>query len=97
VFLLDEEAENPGIPAKWLNDPTHDERQQAFLRKVKDAGFTLQTFRNPDELARLVERSLAELKQRERALQVELAQRQQPAVPQEAAQPATGRIGVFLS
>jgi hypothetical protein len=41
VFLLDEEAENPGIPAKWLNDPTHGERQQAFLRKVKDAGLTL--------------------------------------------------------
>ena len=82
VFLLDEEAENPGIPAKWLNDPTHGERQQAFLRKVKDAGLTLQTFRNPDELARLVERSLAELKQRERARLAEPMQRQRPAAPQ---------------
>jgi hypothetical protein len=68
VFLLDDEAENP--------DPTHGERQQAFLGKVKDAGLTLQTFRNPDELARLVERSLAELKQRERARQAERAQQE---------------------
>ncbi len=72
VFLLDEEAENPGIPAKWLNDPIHGERQQAFLRKVKDAGLTLQTFRNPDELARLVERSLVEWKQHHQARQVAL-------------------------
>jgi hypothetical protein len=97
VFLLDEEAENPRIRAKWLNDPTHGERQEAFLGKVKDAGLTLQTFRNPDQLARLVERGLAELKQRERALQAEMAQRQQPVVPQEAARPAKGRFGVFLS
>jgi hypothetical protein len=77
VFLLDQEAENPGIPAKWLNDPTHGERQQAFLRKVKDAGLTLQTFRNPDELARLVELSLAVWQQRERARQAALAQSRQ--------------------
>jgi hypothetical protein len=76
LFLLDEEAENPGIPAKWLNDPIHGERQQAFLRKVKDAGLTLQTFRNPDELARLVERSLAELREKERQHQ----QEQQPPI-----------------
>jgi hypothetical protein len=69
----------------------------AFQRNLKDTGITLQTFRNPDELARLVERSLAELKQRERARQVELAQRQQPAVPQEAARPVTGCFGVFPS
>ena len=82
VFLLDQEAENPGIPAKWLNDPIHGARQQAFLRKVKDAGLTLQTFGNPDELARLVERSLAEWQQRERARQAALAQSQQKTVPQ---------------
>jgi hypothetical protein len=53
VFLLDDEAENPGIRAKWLNNPSHGGRQQSFLRKVKDACLTLQTFRNPDDLARL--------------------------------------------
>jgi hypothetical protein len=74
VFLLDQEAENPGIPAKWLNDPSHGASQQAFLRKVKEAGLTLQTFRNPDELARLVERSLAAWKERERARLAEPAQ-----------------------
>jgi len=82
VFLLDQEAENPGIPAKWLNDPTHGARQEAFLRKVKDAGLTLQTFGNPDELARLVERSLEEWQKRERARQAALAQSQQKTVPQ---------------
>ncbi|MFM7547342.1 MAG: DUF4062 domain-containing protein, partial [Cyanobacteriota bacterium] len=61
VFLLDEEAENPGIPPKWLNDPTHGERQLAFLRKVNDAGLSLQKFANPDQLSQLVERSLQEL------------------------------------
>ena len=82
VFLLDQEAENPGIPAKWLNDPIHGARQEAFLRKVKDAGLTLQTFGNPDELARLVERSLEEWQKRERARQAALAQSQQKTVPQ---------------
>ncbi|MCX5960863.1 MAG: NB-ARC domain-containing protein, partial [Cyanobacteria bacterium] len=82
VFLLDQEAENPGIPAKWLNDPIHGASQQAFLRKVKDAGLTLQTFRNPDELARLVKRSLAEWHQRERNRQAALAQSHQTTVPQ---------------
>ena len=82
VFLLDQEAENPGIPAKWLNDPIHGASQQAFLRKVKDAGLTLQTFGNPDELARLVERSLAEWQQRERGRQAALAQSRQSTVVQ---------------
>ena len=71
VFLLDQEAENPGIPAKWLNDPIHGASQQAFLRKVKEAGLTLQTFGNPDELARLVERSLRELKEKDHQRQQE--------------------------
>jgi WD40 repeat protein len=81
VFLLDQEAENPGIPAKWLNDPIHGACQQAFLRKVKDAGLTLQTFGNPDELARLVERSLAELKEKEHQRQQEQQPPIAPAAP----------------
>jgi hypothetical protein len=82
VFLLDQEAENPGIPAKWLNDPIHGASQQAFLRKVKEAGLTLQTFRNPDELARLVERSLLQWQQRERDQQAALAQPRQSTAKQ---------------
>ncbi len=112
VFLLDEEAENPGIPAKWLNDPLHGERQQAFLKKVKEAGLTLKTFRNPDDLARLVERSLVELKQwrraeRERARQAgratgegaEQASGERLVSEALAARGAAGggRFGVFLS
>ncbi len=81
VFLLDQEEENPGIPAKWLNDPIHGSRQEAFLRKVKDAGLTLKTFRNPDELARLVERSLAELKEKEHQRQQEQRPPIAPAAP----------------
>jgi hypothetical protein len=81
VFLLDQEAENPGIPAKWLNDPIHGASQQAFLRKVMDAGLTLQTFGNPDELARLVERSLAELKEKEHQRQQEQRPPMAPAAP----------------
>jgi hypothetical protein len=86
VFLLDQEAENPGIPPKWLNDPIHGACQQGFLRKVKDAGLTLQTFRNPDELARLVERSLAAWKERERARQAEPARQADLAHLQRACQ-----------
>ncbi len=82
MFLLDQEAENPGIPSKWLNDPTHGERQQAFLRKVMDAGLTLQTCGNPDELARLVERNLAVWQQRKPARQAALAHGQQSSIVQ---------------
>ena len=99
VFLLDEEAENPGIPAKWLNDPLHGERQRAFLNKVREAGLTLKTFRNPDDQARLVERSLVELKQRRRAEREGGGPRERLVSRALAARGAAGggRFGVFLS
>ncbi|MEI6112822.1 MAG: DnaB-like helicase C-terminal domain-containing protein, partial [Cyanobium sp. ELA712] len=97
VFLLDQQAENPGIPAKWLNDPIHGARQEAFLRKVKDAGLTLQTFRNPDELARLVERSLAEWQERVRARQAAFAQPRQAEAMGQQEQNGGARFAVGFS
>lgn len=66
VFLLDEEAEDLGIPLKALIDRKYAEKQQRFLQKVRDAGLTLQKFANPDQLSQLVERSLRELAESER-------------------------------
>ena len=61
VFLLDDDSENHGLPAKALKDRDYGDRQDAFIQRVKDAGLTLQFFRNPDDLKGLVERSLREL------------------------------------
>jgi hypothetical protein len=69
VFLLDEEAEDIGIPVKALRDLEHGAKQQVFLQKVRDTGLTLQKFANPDQLSQLVERSLRELAESERQAQ----------------------------
>jgi hypothetical protein len=61
VFLLDDDSEDHGLPAKALKDREYGDRQDAFLKRVSDAGLTLQPFRNPDDLKGLVERSLREL------------------------------------
>ena len=61
VFLLDTEADELGIPAKALIDREYGSRQDAFLQRVKDSGMTMQSFRNPDDLKALVERSLRAL------------------------------------
>jgi hypothetical protein len=61
VFLLDDDSEDHGLPAKALKDRDYGDRQDAFIQRVKDAGLTLQFFRNPDDLKGLVERSLREL------------------------------------
>jgi hypothetical protein len=61
VFLLDDDSEDHGLPAKALIDRDYGARQDAFLKRVRDAGLTLQRFRNPDDLKGLVERSLREL------------------------------------
>jgi hypothetical protein len=61
VFLLDDDSEDHGLPAKALIDRDYGDRQDAFLKRVRDAGLTLQPFRNPDDLKGLVERSLREL------------------------------------
>ncbi len=61
VFQLDDDSEDHGLPAKALKDREHGGRQDAFLKRMRDAGLTLQRFRNPDDLKGLVERSLREL------------------------------------
>ena len=55
------DSEELGLPAKALVDRDYVDRQDSFIQRVKDAGLTLQFFRNPDDLKGLVERSLREL------------------------------------
>jgi hypothetical protein len=61
VFLIDGDSEELGLPPKALVDLEYGQRQQSFLQRVKEAGLTVQRFRNPDDLKALVERSLREL------------------------------------
>ncbi|MFM7511994.1 MAG: DUF4062 domain-containing protein [Cyanobium sp.] len=61
VFVLDGDSEDHGLPVKALIDREYGVRQDAFLKRVKEAGLTLQRFRNPDDLKGLVERSLRDL------------------------------------
>lgn len=77
VFLLDDEAENPGIPGKWLRDNTYGSRQEAFLKRVQDAGLTLSRFRNPDDLRACVYQALLEEAQRQRQ-NLDLIQKEAP-------------------
>jgi hypothetical protein len=78
VFLLDDEAENPGIPGKWLRDNAHGSRQEAFLKRVQDAGLTLSRFRNPDDLRACVYRALQEEAQRRQRQNLDLNQKGAP-------------------
>ena len=61
VFVLDESAADVGIPVSALVDREFGARQEAFHRRVQDAGLVVGSFANPDMLGRLVERSLREL------------------------------------
>jgi len=76
VFLVDVDSDDLGLPPKALVDLTHGPRQAAFLQRVRDSGLTVQTFRNPDHLAQLVERSLRNL------------ERQSASLPPSSAQPS---------
>jgi Tetratricopeptide repeat/Domain of unknown function (DUF4062) len=67
VFLLDIDADDTGIPVSRLIDQEFGARQEAFRRRVRDSGLTIQSFANPDMLGRLVERSLRELADRRRS------------------------------
>ena len=66
VFLLDTDADNLGIPLSRLIDHEFGARQEAFRRRVRDSGLTVQSFANPAQLGQLVERSLGELAQARR-------------------------------
>jgi tetratricopeptide (TPR) repeat protein len=61
VFLLDTDADDVGIPPSRLIDHEFGARQEAFRRRVRDAGLVTQTFTDPGTLGQLVERSLREL------------------------------------
>ena len=61
VFLLDTAAADVGIPVAELIDHAFGARQEAFRRRVQASGLVTQSFANPDQLGRLVERSLREL------------------------------------
>ena len=66
VFLLDTAAADVGIPSGQLIDHAFGARQEAFRRRVQASGLVTQSFANPDQLGRLVERSLRELAQARR-------------------------------
>ena len=61
VFLLDTAAADVGIPLQELIDHNFGARQEAFRRRVQASGLVTQSFANPDQLGKLVERSLREL------------------------------------
>ena len=61
IFVINADSEELGLPPTALVDWKYGDRQDAFIQRVKDAGLTLQFFRNPDDLKGLVERSLREL------------------------------------
>jgi hypothetical protein len=61
IFVINAESEELGLPPTALVDRKYGDRQDAFIQRVKDAGLTLQFFRNPDDLKGLVERSLRKL------------------------------------
>jgi Domain of unknown function (DUF4062)/Tetratricopeptide repeat/NB-ARC domain len=61
VFLLDTAAADVGIPLVELIDHAFGARQESFRRRVQASGLVTQSFANPDQLGKLVERSLREL------------------------------------
>jgi len=58
VFLIDTESDDLGIPPNAFLDREYRDRQDAFRRRVGGSGLTAHRFASPDDLARLVERSL---------------------------------------
>jgi tetratricopeptide (TPR) repeat protein len=61
VFLLDDDAEDVGIPPSRLIDHDYGARQEDFRHRVWDSGLVTQAFTDPATLGQLVERSLREL------------------------------------
>jgi hypothetical protein len=61
VFLLDTAAADVGIPLDQLIDHAFGARQETFRRRVQASGLVTQSFASPDQLGKLVERSLREL------------------------------------
>jgi tetratricopeptide (TPR) repeat protein len=61
MFVLDTAAAGVGIPPDQLIDHAFGARQEAFRTRVRGSGLVTQSFASPDQLGRLVERSLREL------------------------------------
>ncbi len=61
VFVLDTSAADVGIPLDQLMDLEFGAQQEAFRRQVQASGLVTQSYAGPDQLGRLVERSLREL------------------------------------
>ena len=61
VFLLATAAADVGIPIIELIDHKFGDRQEAFRTRVQASGLVTQSFASPDQLGKLVERSLREL------------------------------------
>jgi hypothetical protein len=66
MFLLDTRAADVGIPVGELTDHAFGARQEAFRSRVQASGLVTQSFASPDQLGRLVERSLKELAEKDR-------------------------------
>ena len=67
VFLLATAAADVGIPIIELIDHKFGDRQEAFRTRVQASGLVTQSFASPDQLGKLVERSLRELAEVRRA------------------------------
>jgi hypothetical protein len=61
MFLLDTAAADVGIPPAELIDLKFGARQEAFRTRVQGSELVTQSFASPDQLGKLVERSLREL------------------------------------
>jgi tetratricopeptide (TPR) repeat protein len=81
VFLLDTDAEDVGIPLAQLIDREFGTHQDAFRRKVRDSGLVTQSFANPAQLGRLVERSLRDLADTRQRIVGQIQHEQVPAEP----------------
>jgi hypothetical protein len=82
MFLLDTAAADVGIPASELIDREFGARQDAFRRSVQDSGLLTQSFANPDQLGRLVERALRNLARTRQRVGSGIVREQVPAEPQ---------------
>jgi hypothetical protein len=60
VFLLDEDAVLP-LPRAMLSDPVHQDRQDAFRARVKEAGTTIGLAGSPEQLEVLLFQALTDL------------------------------------
>ena len=81
MFLLDTAAADVGIPASELIDREFGARQDAFRRSVQDSGLLTQSFANPDQLGRLVERALRNLARTRQRVGSGIVREQVPAEP----------------